>query len=85
MHPLRTTSLQVCSHVHRAYSYNLLSDSPSGLVWVPSETLGRTLNSCQLVLEGGTVTASNQDLYQSALQTTIGVLDSILYLTSRDI
>ncbi|XP_067335525.1 serine/threonine-protein kinase ATR isoform X2 [Channa argus] len=54
--------------------------SPS-LLWVPSETLGRALKSCQSVLEGNSQAITNQKYFQSAVQTTIGVLDSILYLT----
>ncbi len=57
--------------------------SPSPLVWVPTETLGRALKSCQSVLEGGAEPVSNQNFFQSAVQTTFGVLDSILYLTSE--
>ncbi|KAM8736458.1 serine/threonine-protein kinase ATR isoform 1-T1 [Acanthopagrus schlegelii] len=55
--------------------------SPSPLLWVPPETLGRALKSCQSVLEGGTQPISDQDFFQSAVQTTVGILDSILYLT----
>ncbi|KAM6969300.1 serine/threonine-protein kinase ATR [Tautogolabrus adspersus] len=55
--------------------------SPSLLLWVPTETLGRVLKSCQSVLEGGTQPNSNQNYFKSAVQTTVGVLDSILYLT----
>ncbi|KAF3701011.1 Serine/threonine-protein kinase atr [Channa argus] len=55
--------------------------SPS-LLWVPSETLGRALKSCQSVLEGNSQAITNQKYFQSAVQTTIGVLDSILYLTT---
>ncbi|XP_045917946.1 serine/threonine-protein kinase ATR isoform X1 [Micropterus dolomieu] len=55
--------------------------SPSPLLWVPTETLGRALKSCQSVLEGGPQPISNQNYFLSAVQTTVGVLDSILYLT----
>ncbi|XP_044022250.1 serine/threonine-protein kinase ATR [Siniperca chuatsi] len=55
--------------------------SPSPLLWVPTETLGRALKSCQSVFEGGAQSVSNQNYFQSAVQTTVGVLDSILYLT----
>lgn len=60
-------------------------DSPSPLLWVPTETLGRALKSCQSVLEGGPQPISNQNYFLSAVQTTVGILDSILYLTSKDI
>ncbi|XP_029349910.1 serine/threonine-protein kinase ATR [Echeneis naucrates] len=53
----------------------------SPLLWVPPETLGRTMKSCQSVLEGGSQPVSNQKYFQSAVQATVGVLDSILYLT----
>lgn len=62
-----------------------LSDSRSRLLWVPAETLGRALRSCQLVLEGSAQPVSNQNYFQSAVQTTVGILDSVLYLTSRDV
>lgn len=52
-------------------------------MWVPTETLGRALKSCQSVLEGGPDPDMNQNYFQSAFQTTVGILDSILYLTSR--
>uniref|UniRef100_UPI0037E75C66 serine/threonine-protein kinase ATR n=1 Tax=Semicossyphus pulcher TaxID=241346 RepID=UPI0037E75C66 len=55
--------------------------SPSPLLWAPTETLGRALKSCQSVLEGGARPVSNQDYFQSAVKTTVRVLDSILYLT----
>lgn len=34
------------------------------------------------MLEGGPLPESNQDFFQSALQTTIEILDSIIYLIS---
>ncbi|XP_031703455.1 serine/threonine-protein kinase ATR [Anarrhichthys ocellatus] len=55
--------------------------SPSALLWVPSETLGRALKSCQSVLDGGPQPDSNHSYFQSAFRTTVKVLDSILYLT----
>ncbi|XP_049917731.1 serine/threonine-protein kinase ATR [Epinephelus moara] len=55
--------------------------SLSPLLWVPTETLGRALKSCQSVLEGGPQPDLNQSYFQSAVQTTVRVLDSILYLT----
>ncbi|XP_049452852.1 serine/threonine-protein kinase ATR [Epinephelus fuscoguttatus] len=55
--------------------------SLSSLLWVPTETLGRALKSCQSVLEGGPQPDLNQSYFQSAVQTTVRVLDSILYLT----
>nr|XP_046268909.1 serine/threonine-protein kinase ATR [Scatophagus argus] len=55
--------------------------SPSALLWVPTETLGRALKSCQSVLEGGAQPTSNQNYFQCAVQITVGILDSVLYLT----
>nr|XP_057946886.1 serine/threonine-protein kinase ATR isoform X2 [Doryrhamphus excisus] len=56
--------------------------SPSRpLLWVSAENLGRSLKSCQSVLEGGAKPVSNQNYYQSAVQITIGVLDCVIYLT----
>lgn len=63
--------------------FALYPDSPPHLLWVPTETLGRALKSCQSVLEGGPQPDMNQSYFQSALRTTVGILDSILYLTSR--
>ncbi|XP_070697802.1 serine/threonine-protein kinase ATR [Pempheris klunzingeri] len=58
--------------------------SPSPLLWVPTETLGRALKSCQSVLEGGAQPVSNQNYFQSAIQSTVEVLDSILYLMTMN-
>uniref|UniRef100_A0A8C3AWJ2 Serine/threonine-protein kinase ATR n=1 Tax=Cyclopterus lumpus TaxID=8103 RepID=A0A8C3AWJ2_CYCLU len=58
--------------------------SPSPLLWVPTETLGRALQSCQTVLDGGPLPDLNRNYFQSALRTTFRILDSILYLTSKD-
>ncbi|GLD47879.1 serine/threonine-protein kinase ATR [Lates japonicus] len=61
-----------------------LCSSPTSLsppLWVPTETLGRALKSCQSVLEGGSQPVSDQSYFQSAVQMTVRVLDSILYLT----
>ncbi|XP_062295726.1 serine/threonine-protein kinase ATR [Scomber scombrus] len=55
--------------------------SLSPLLWVSTETLGRSLKSCQSVLERGAEPVSNQKYYQSAVQTTVRILDSILYLS----
>ncbi|KAF3845218.1 hypothetical protein F7725_008381, partial [Dissostichus mawsoni] len=55
--------------------------SSSPLLWLPTETLGRSLKSCQAVLERGPLPASNQDYFQSAVRATVRVLDSVLYLT----
>ncbi|XP_019728158.1 serine/threonine-protein kinase ATR isoform X2 [Hippocampus comes] len=52
------------------------------LLWLSSETLGRTLRSCQSVLEGGAEPVSNQNYYESAVQITMRVLDCVLYLTA---
>ncbi|XP_047467138.1 serine/threonine-protein kinase ATR [Mugil cephalus] len=53
----------------------------SPLLWVPTETVGRVLKSCQSVLEGRSQPVSNQNFFQSAVQITVRVLDSLLYLT----
>ncbi|XP_030212900.1 serine/threonine-protein kinase ATR [Gadus morhua] len=58
--------------------------SPSPLLWVTVETLGRALKSCQSLLEGRAKSNSSQSLVQSAFQSTLTVLDSILYLTSNN-
>ncbi|XP_076013772.1 serine/threonine-protein kinase ATR [Genypterus blacodes] len=55
--------------------------SPSPLLWVSTETLGRSLKSCQSVLEGASKPVSNQDYFQSAAKDTVSILDSIIYLT----
>ncbi|KAK0130626.1 Serine/threonine-protein kinase atr [Merluccius polli] len=55
--------------------------SPSSLLWVTAETLGRALKSCQSLLEGGAKSSSSHTHVQSAFQSTVMVLDSILYLT----
>ncbi|KAJ3613478.1 hypothetical protein NHX12_019727 [Muraenolepis orangiensis] len=55
--------------------------SPSPLLWVTAETLGRALRSCQSLLEGGAKSSSSHAHIQSAFQSTVMVLDSILYLT----
>ncbi|KAM3870953.1 serine/threonine-protein kinase ATR [Diretmus argenteus] len=57
------------------------SISSSPLLWVSPETLGRTLKSCQSILEGGAKPVSDHAHIQSAVQNTVKVLDSILYLT----
>ncbi|XP_035466143.2 serine/threonine-protein kinase ATR [Scophthalmus maximus] len=55
--------------------------SSSPPLWLPTETLGRALKSCQTVLEGGSQPVSDQNYFQSSVQTTVEVLDSIVYLT----
>ncbi|KAM4540520.1 serine/threonine-protein kinase ATR [Fundulus diaphanus] len=50
-------------------------------VWVSTETMGRVLKSCQSLLEGASRPVSHQDYFKSAYQSTIRVIDSILYLT----
>ncbi|XP_068435941.1 serine/threonine-protein kinase ATR isoform X2 [Clinocottus analis] len=55
--------------------------SPAPLLWVPAETLGRALQSCQTVLDGGPLPDLNQSYFHSAVRTTLRVLDSIIYLT----
>ncbi|KAM9708676.1 serine/threonine-protein kinase ATR isoform 1-T1 [Menidia menidia] len=55
--------------------------SPCHILWFPTETLVNVLKSCQCVLEAASDHVSNQDYFQSALHTTIRVLDSTLYLT----
>lgn len=66
-------------------STSLCYSSLSPLLWVPTETLSRALKSCQSVLEGGSQPVSNRSYFQSAVQITVRVLDSILYLTSKDL
>lgn len=63
--------------------FTLSPGSPPLLLWVPTETLSRALKSCQSVLEGGPEPDMNQSYFQSAFRATVGILDSILYLTSR--
>uniref|UniRef100_A0A7N8X5H1 Serine/threonine-protein kinase ATR n=1 Tax=Mastacembelus armatus TaxID=205130 RepID=A0A7N8X5H1_9TELE len=58
--------------------------SPSPAIWAPTETLGRALKSCQSVLEGNSRPVSSQNYFKSAIQSVVGILDSILYLTSKD-
>uniref|UniRef100_A0A3Q3RIZ1 Serine/threonine-protein kinase ATR n=1 Tax=Mastacembelus armatus TaxID=205130 RepID=A0A3Q3RIZ1_9TELE len=55
--------------------------SPSPAIWAPTETLGRALKSCQSVLEGNSRPVSSQNYFKSAIQSVVGILDSILYLT----
>ncbi|KAM9842902.1 serine/threonine-protein kinase ATR [Aulostomus maculatus] len=55
--------------------------SPSCLLWLSTENLGRTLKSCQTVLERPVKPVSDQSYYQSAVQTTVRILDCHLYLT----
>ncbi|XP_038156648.1 serine/threonine-protein kinase ATR isoform X1 [Cyprinodon tularosa] len=56
------------------------------LVWVSTETMSRVLRSCKSLLEGASRPVSDQDYFRSAFQSTIRVLDSILYPTlSRQI
>ncbi|KAM6912554.1 serine/threonine-protein kinase ATR isoform 1-T1 [Xenentodon cancila] len=60
--------------------------SPSrscSLLWASTGTLNGVLKSCQSVLEGGSPSVSNQDYFQPAFQTTVRVLDSVLYFTLR--
>ncbi|KAK7904072.1 hypothetical protein WMY93_016679 [Mugilogobius chulae] len=49
--------------------------------WVSTETLGRALNTCKSVLDGGGKPVENQNNYQSVLQSTMGILDSVIFLT----
>ncbi|KAJ0062993.1 hypothetical protein NL108_010267 [Boleophthalmus pectinirostris] len=55
--------------------------SVSLLLWLSTETLGRALNTCKSVLEGGGKPVENKSYHQSVLQSTIGILDSIIFLT----
>uniref|UniRef100_A0A7N8WRQ2 Serine/threonine-protein kinase ATR n=1 Tax=Mastacembelus armatus TaxID=205130 RepID=A0A7N8WRQ2_9TELE len=41
----------------------------------------RALKSCQSVLEGNSRPVSSQNYFKSAIQSVVGILDSILYLT----
>ncbi|XP_056250377.1 serine/threonine-protein kinase ATR [Seriola aureovittata] len=82
--PETTQTLSALEGLALTFHLAALCSSPTSVsppLWVPSETLGRALKSCQSVLEGGSQPVSNQNYFQSALQTTVGVLDSILYLT----
>ncbi|XP_031592853.2 serine/threonine-protein kinase ATR isoform X3 [Oreochromis aureus] len=67
--------------LHQAALCSSPVSSLSPLLWVPTETLSRALKSCQSVLEGGSQPVSNRSYFQSAVQITVRVLDSILYLT----
>lgn len=81
------TSTRSCCHSSFLFlrsSHRFSVNSPSPLLWVPAETLGRALKSCQIVLEGNSQAVTNQTYFQSAVQITVRVLDSILYLTSKD-
>lgn len=49
-----------------------------------AETLGRVLKSCQSVLEGGADVVSDRAHVQCAVQNTVRVLDSVLYLTGKN-
>ncbi|KAM7376136.1 hypothetical protein PAMP_005881 [Pampus punctatissimus] len=79
--PEITQTLSVLEGLALILHLAALCSSPtslSPLLWVSTETLGRALKSCQSVLEAELV--SNRNYYQSAVQTTVRVLDSILYL-----
>uniref|UniRef100_A0AAV2JJ36 Serine/threonine-protein kinase ATR n=1 Tax=Knipowitschia caucasica TaxID=637954 RepID=A0AAV2JJ36_KNICA len=62
-----------------------LCSSPTCLaaspIWVTTETLGRALNTCKSLLDGGGKPVENQNYHQSVLQATIGILDSAIFLT----
>ncbi|KAJ0008617.1 hypothetical protein NQD34_016032 [Periophthalmus magnuspinnatus] len=58
-----------------------LTHSTVPLLWVSTETLGRALNTCKSVLDGGGKPVEDQSFYQSVLQSTIGILDSVIFLT----
>lgn len=55
--------------------------SGSSLLWVSSETIDRALNTCKSVLEGGGKPVEDKSYFQSVLQSTIGILDSVIFLT----
>lgn len=59
------------------------SGSGSSLLWVSSETIDRALNTCKSVLEGGGKPVEDKSYFQSVLQSTIGILDSVIFLTSE--
>ncbi|XP_014835118.1 PREDICTED: serine/threonine-protein kinase ATR isoform X1 [Poecilia mexicana] len=71
--------LALILHLAALCSSPLSSSCP--LVWVSTETMGRGLKSCQSVLEGASRPVSRQEYFKSAFQSTIRVLDSVLYLT----
>uniref|UniRef100_A0A4W6DWN3 Serine/threonine-protein kinase ATR n=1 Tax=Lates calcarifer TaxID=8187 RepID=A0A4W6DWN3_LATCA len=66
----------LCSSPTRALSHililslSLVSSLSLSPLWVPTETLGRALKSCQSVLEGGSQPVSDQSYFQSAVQMT---------------
>ncbi|XP_041828514.1 serine/threonine-protein kinase ATR isoform X3 [Melanotaenia boesemani] len=67
--------------VHLAALCSSPISSSCPILWVPTETLGKVLKSCQSVLERASEPISDQDYFQSAVQTSVRVLDSVLYLT----
>ncbi|CAB1433197.1 unnamed protein product [Pleuronectes platessa] len=69
--------LALTLHLAALCSSPTISSPP---LWVSSETLGRALKSCQSVLEGGSQPVTSQKYFQSAVQTTVEVLDSIVFL-----
>uniref|UniRef100_A0A3Q3JBB0 Serine/threonine-protein kinase ATR n=1 Tax=Monopterus albus TaxID=43700 RepID=A0A3Q3JBB0_MONAL len=71
--------------LHLAALCSSPTSNPSAPIWVPTETLGTALKSCQSVLEGSSQPITNQSYFHSAVCTVVGVLDSILYMTSKDI
>ncbi|XP_028995716.2 LOW QUALITY PROTEIN: serine/threonine-protein kinase ATR [Betta splendens] len=72
--------LALILHLAALYS-SPTSSSPS--VWAPAETLGRALKSCQSVLEGRSQAVTNQNLYRSAVSTTVRILDAVLFLPTN--
>ncbi|TKS86882.1 Serine/threonine-protein kinase atr [Collichthys lucidus] len=77
-----TAAKKSCKSATNSASKTIKTSSASSrLLWVPPETLGRALKSCQSVLEEGAQPVSNQAFFQSAVRTTVAILDSILYLT----
>lgn len=60
-----------------------LSSSSSSLLWLSASTLGRALETCQSLLGGAKSTTDHAHI-QSAIQVAVRILDSIIYLTSKN-
>lgn len=71
--------LALILHLAALCSSPIICASP--LLWVSTETYGRVLNTCKSVLDGGSKPVENKSYYQSVLQSTIGILDSVIFLT----
>ncbi|XP_072313429.1 serine/threonine-protein kinase ATR [Eucyclogobius newberryi] len=67
--------------LHLATLCSSPTSSAAPLLWLSTETLGRALNTCKSVLDGGGKPVENQNNYQSVLQSTVSILDSVIFLT----